>query len=106
MACIGDHALTLRSVVRYSFPMRKSALRNLREQRGVKLRDAAISAGVSHSWLSKVETGKSCPDARLLLRLKNSLDLTDRELCLVVEDSGTAQATPSPDQADAAEVQP
>ena len=88
--------------MRYSFPMRKSALRALREQRGVKLRDAAVAAGVSHGWLSKVETGKACPDAKFLLRVKNSLKLTDAELCLVVEDSGTADATIEGDQAEGA----
>ncbi|MEW6203327.1 MAG: helix-turn-helix domain-containing protein [bacterium] len=46
-----------------------SLLRELRERRGLSLRQVYLKSGVSNSYLSQVETGQKIPSARVLSKL-------------------------------------
>jgi y4mF family transcriptional regulator len=52
-----------------------AAVRGRRKDLGLSQADLAIHTGVSRSWISAVETGKSSVDFDLVLRLFDYLDL-------------------------------
>jgi HTH-type transcriptional regulator/antitoxin HipB len=51
------------------------AIRQRREQMGLSQEALAARAGVSRSWLAKVETGKTSFDFRMVLMVFSALQL-------------------------------
>ncbi|CAM3414543.1 helix-turn-helix domain-containing protein [Nocardioides dubius] len=68
-----------------------AVVRNARKARNLSQADAAAQAGVSRSWLARVEAGHRGAELEPLLRLFSALELTLR-----LEDTRSApQSTPS-----------
>ncbi len=70
-------------------------LRQVREAKGLSLRDLAEKVNLSSSFLSQVELGKSSLSVRSLLAIAEALDMTLADLCLDKEDEGEAAADAS-----------
>jgi transcriptional regulator with XRE-family HTH domain len=59
-----------------------ATLRQLRQNKGLSLRQLAAESNVHYSWLAKVENGdlKSFPNSLRLVRLATALDVAPAEL--------------------------
>lgn len=57
-----------------------SAIRNLREQRGISQRKLALMTGTSRSYLWKIEAGTADVGIDVLIRIAQALDVQVREL--------------------------
>lgn len=60
-------------------------LREIREKKGLSLREAARLAGVSPTLLSLVETGKRKPTSALLVKLASVLSVPQDELLFLYD---------------------
>jgi len=60
-------------------------LREIREKKGLSLREAARQAGVSPTLLSLVETGKRKPTSALLVKLASVLSVPQDELLFLYD---------------------
>jgi transcriptional regulator with XRE-family HTH domain len=55
-------------------------IREIRELRGLSLRELAAAAGLHHNFLQRLETGKENPSARTLVALAAALQILPAEL--------------------------
>lgn len=60
------------------------ALRQRREERGLSARELSIRAGLSESYVGKLESGQIDPSLRCFARIAMALDLTPQEIAFVV----------------------
>jgi len=75
-------------------------LRELRKARGLGLYNTAIAAGISPSYLWRIEAGERHPSARFLHKVAKVLDCNEAELLITAgflpEESRDNQAVPYP----------
>lgn len=57
-----------------------SRLRELRKQKGMKQKDLALMAGISGSYLSDIEVGRTDPSVKTLFKLSEALGITMEEI--------------------------
>ncbi len=64
-----------------------SRLRQLRVERGLSLRDLAATAEVDHTYLSKIENGRTpgMPSVRILGRVAKALNMEPMELIMLAD---------------------
>lgn len=60
------------------------ALRQRREERGLSARELSLRAGLSESYVGKMETSRIDPSLRCFARVAVALDLTPQEIAAVV----------------------
>jgi transcriptional regulator with XRE-family HTH domain len=61
-----------------------SLLRAAREARGFSARKLSLAAGLSDSMVGKIESGEVQPSLKVFARLVRQLQLSDREIALLV----------------------
>lgn len=81
-----------------------SAVKELREQRGLSRKSLAIRSGVSYPYLSEIETGKKHLSARALLLVSRGLDVKPYELLEAAERWITGEQPRARDQMDAKDI--
>lgn len=57
----------------------------LRERSGLSARQLSINAGLSTSYVSKVESGAVLPTIESFARLVSNLDITDKEIAYLIK---------------------
>lgn len=75
-----------------------SALRSVRERRGLTQRGLAQRAGLSDAAISKIENGRRLPDGSSLSHIMAALAIDLHELALVLDEvNGRVGSVPAPE---------
>lgn len=64
-----------------------AAIRYLRERKGMSARAVSLAAGLSPSYVSKVESNQMEPSFRAFCKIAAVLEMTEREVLFLVKET-------------------